>query len=204
MTKNINFDTTNSEQLWGCSIKPYFYPFSTNKEEDIYTRLLPFVPPEIRKKLTVFCSEKDRRNFGFKDIIAQPDCVFKHLNYYIVLEYKSLANSNQKHEKSKWKNQIRLKDVLQAIIATMQVSAVQKSPAVCVLRYVNSSYVISPSKEICDYILQIAPSAKKFKNEHKYISASVLAELIEPDIRKKYLESSVGEKGKQLHDKILG
>lgn len=151
-------------------------------------------------------SENDKKNFYYGDIVAQPDAVLSQLNHLISLEYKSLAGSEQKlHEQNRWIRQIRLKDVLQAIVNAMQVSIVEKKPCVALLRYVNVVYFISPSKELCDFIVQKAPDAKLFYAEKKFISSSQLCELIEPLVKKIFQseESEAQKNGKREHEAML-
>lgn len=57
----------------------------------------------------------------------------KFIGLQIGFPYQKTSTLPMRREK-----QIRLKDVLQAIIAALQVSVVKNAPAVCVLRYINS------------------------------------------------------------------
>lgn len=208
MTKQ--FTKGEYSYLWGCQITPYLFPFKTNTLPNLVERMLPMLPDSEVNYVEVIVTEneedKRKKNFRHGCIVAQPDVVFLNRNAYIVLEFKSLANSNQKHELSKWEKQIRLKDVLQAIIAALQVSVVKNAPAVCVLRYINSCYIINPCARLCSYILEKAPKVRDFKSEpgDKYVSASVLAETLEPDIRKMFsTNTDDDEKGKEIHNKML-
>ena len=195
----------SSNYFYGSEITPYFFDsIKIDPNSSFVERVLPFINNHSSIKLLY--TENDKKNFYFGDIVAQPDAVMEQHQHLISLEYKSLSGSNQKlHERNRWEQQIRLKDVLQSIINSLQVSIVENKPCVSLLRYVNVVYFISPSKELCDFILKKAPDAKKFHNEIKYVSSSKLCEVIEPLVKKLFqLEETDAQKdGKTSHETML-
>lgn len=194
-----------SNYFYGSEITPYFFDSrKIDPNSSFVERVLPFInnPSSIQ----VVYTENDKKNFYFGDIVAQPDAVMSQHQHLISLEYKSLSGSNQKlHERNRWQQQIRLKDVLQAIINSLQVSIVENKPCISLLRYVNVVYFISPTKELCEFILQKAPDAKRFHNEHKYVSSSQLCEVIEPLVKKLFQldETEAQKEGKTSHETML-
>lgn len=191
--------------FYGCEITPFFFDNrKTDDETDFVRRVLPFM--NSATSVEVLYTEKDKKNFYHGDIVSQPDAVLHQRRTYITVEYKSLSGTNNKlHDKNRWEQQIRLKDVLQAVINSLQVSVVEDMPCVTLLRYVNVAYYISPSAELCQYILDKAPDAKKFYNERKYVSSSQLAELIEPSVKKMFdlQETEAQKNGKKAHESML-
>lgn len=191
--------------FYGSDITPYFFDSrKIDKNATFVDRVLPFIRNSSSIKLLY--TETDKKNFYYGDIVAQPDAVMEQHEHLLSLEYKSLTGSNQKlHEKNRWEQQIRLKDVLQAIVNSLQVSIVENKPCVTLLRYVNVVYFISPSKELCEFILQKAPDAKLFHNEKKFVSSSQLCEVIEPLVKKLFQqeENLAQKEGKISHEHML-
>lgn len=194
-----------SSCFFGCEITPHFFDTrKIDKNGSFVERVLPFIKNP--SSIQILYTENDKKNFYFGDIVAQPDAVLTQYEHLISLEYKSLSGSNQKlHERNRWEQQIRLKDVLQAVINSLQVSIVENKPCVTLLRYVNVVYFVSPSKELCDFILQKAPDAKRFHNEKKYVSSSQLCDVIEPLVRKMFqqTETTAQREGKVSHESML-
>lgn len=192
-------------------ITPYFFnPKAVEHNTDFVQRVLPFI--ENKKDVKLLYTEHDRKNFYYGDIVAQPDSVLTQKNHLISLEFKSLSGSHQKyHDKDTWIDQIRLKDVLQAVINAMQVSIVERKPCVALLRYVNVAYFIAPTEQLCKIILQKAPLAKQMYKESKYVSSSQLAELVEPimkdivnkSLRNLKIENEAQIKGQVAHETML-
>lgn len=191
--------------FYGCEITPFFFDSrQVEGETDFVRRVLPFM--QSPNSVEVIYTEKDKKNFYHGHIVSQPDAVLRHRRSYITLEYKSLSGtSNKLHDKNRWEHQIRIKDVLQAIINSLQVSVIENVPCVTLLRYVNVAYYISPSAQLCQYILDKAPDAKQFYNEKRYVSSSQLAELIEPLVKKMFdmNETQAQKDGKTAHDSML-
>lgn len=195
-----------SSHFYGCEITPYF--FDSRKVEgvsDFVTRVLPFI--QNPSSVQVLYTEADKKNFYFGDIVAQPDAVMSQHSHLLSLEYKSLSGSSKKlNDKNRWENQIRLKDVLQAVVNALQVSIVENKPCVTLLRYLNVVYFISPSKQLCDFIIQKAPDAKRFHNENRYVSSTQLCEVIEPLVKKLFqqqTETKAQSDGRTAHDSML-
>lgn len=191
--------------FYGCEITPFFFDSRTvENEPDFVRRVLPFI--NSHNLVEVLYTEKDKKNFRYGHIIAQPDAVLKQYKNLITVEYKSLSGtSNKMHDKNRWEQQIRLKDVLQAIINSLQVSIVEDMPCVTLLRYVNVVYYISPSAKLCQYILDKALDAKNFYHEKNYVSSSQLSDLLEPLVKKMFeLEETEAQKqGKKAHESML-
>lgn len=197
------------ETLFGCVIEPYiFQKTDLDKMDDsLVGRLLPFIHKSLKDSLTVYCSEVDKKNFKYGFVAAQPDAVFSHPLYDIAIEFKSKSGSNyRKTTQDNWKKQIRLKDILQTIIASLQVSAVRNKPCLCVLRYMDSAFILYPSNELIKLIIEQAPKVQAYKKEgnDKFIAGGVLAEQLEIDVKKLFNSNEEAkEKGKMIHDKML-
>lgn len=191
--------------LYGSEITPFFFDSRTvENETDFVRRVLPFM--KTFNDIEVLYTEKDKKNFRYGHIVAQPDAVLKQWKNLLTLEYKSLSGtSNKLHDKNRWEQQIRLKDILQAIINSLQVSIVEDMPCVTLLRYVNVVYYISPSAKLCQYILDKALDAKNFYHEKNYVSSSQLSDLLEPLVKKMFeLEETEAQKqGKKAHESML-
>lgn len=191
-------------QFYGSEITPFFFDSRTvENETDFVRRVLPCINSH---NIDVLYTEKDKKNFRYGHIVAQPDAVLKQWKNLLTVEYKSLSGTNNKlHDKNRWEQQIRLKDVLQAIINSLQVSIVEDMPCVTLLRYVNVVYYISPSAQLCQYILDKALDAKNFYHEKNYVSSSQLSELLEPLIKKMFdVEETQAQKdGKKAHESML-
>lgn len=187
-------------QLYGITVKPYFFDAQHAMEMALAPRVLPFlekVPPK-----TMF-TEEDRQNFIHGQLIAQPDAVFEHGNGLICAEYKSVGG--QSHSLEKWRREIRLKDMLQCLIAGYAVAQSYKRPTACVLRYHNVCYLLVPDPGVIGVMLDLIPLAKQYFSEPRRISASQIAQFSVERVRAAYPgpKDPRSDQGRFAHESML-
>lgn len=192
---------THTDKLYGCTIQAAFFDNKvSDKETDFVKRVLPIVSNP--QTINVLYSENDRKNFYHEHIVAQPDAVLSQDKHMISLEYKTM--SGREHDPAKWQHTIRLKDILQTVINSLQVSFETKKVTIPLLRYANVIYFIQPSEEICDLIMNKAQEGKSYFEENKWVSSSQLSEYLEPFVKRKYpLNHSGSEQGVKMHEQML-
>lgn len=194
---------THEDKLYGCTIRACFF---NNEQSDSKTDFVERVFPMLQNKdsLKVLYSEEDRKNFKHGKVCAQPDAVLEQHTHLLSLEYKSV--NNRKHYAKSWKEQIRVKDILQCIINAIQVSRVEQKVTVPLLRYNNVLYMIVPDEQLCDMIYDAAniKGAMLYHEEKYNISASCLSSFLENKVKNKYqTETAASILGKEKHDKLL-
>lgn len=217
--KTINGKPNAVATFWGARVEAFF--FDPVNEGTTIEKNLPFIPADKHCFYNVVALEEDKMNIKYGDIVAQPDAVFSFIipfkgreqivKGHICLEYKSLAGErpqNRLHSVKQWRNQIRAKDFLQTIICAMQVSVKYNSSTMPVLKYVNSAYVIYPSRELIEFIINKAPKVKSYLEKNDFVSASELANKLSDEVityfKKENAKSEKAKlKGQEEHNRML-
>lgn len=187
--------------LYGTKVKASFFDGDAIKDEpDLAKRVLPFLSTARPK--TMF-TESDRQNFYCDKLVAQPDVVFEHGDGLISVEYKSVGGKT--HAQEEWQQSIRLKDMLQCLIAGYAVAQTYKKPTACVLRYHNVCYLLTPEPGVIHLMLDLIPMAMHYHSEDRRISASQLAQFAMDKIRSSYrgTNDSRAAAGRAAHESLL-
>jgi hypothetical protein len=201
---------THEANIYGCRIRAAFFDGDKAEvAEDFFDRNFPILSSEQRETIELLTTEEDKKNFRTEKVVAQPDAVLLQSSslihipaHRLCLEYKS--NQKKKHAKNKWTEQIRVKDILQCVINAIQVSSVENSITVPLLKYHNVIYLIDPSEELCDLIMNSVDAAIIYNDEKKDVSSSQLAGYLESKVRSKYqVETEASRLGKEMHEKML-
>lgn len=157
-------------------------------------------------KVTLNLSEdmrisSDEVLYRFKHLVAKPDLVQDHGNGWIVLEYKSLSGTKAPHMgNGDWIARIRLKDMLQAIVAAYVTSRACNVCVACVLRYPGATIILKPSSDHIKWLKSIGYRLCKERNVPD-VSASDLANFSEEAFREDFSEVKV--KGLIMHREFL-
>lgn len=191
----------DQESLYGTRVKALFFDGDVvNNEPDLAIRVLPFFATARPKALF---TESDRKNFYFDKLVAQPDVVFEHGDGLISVEYKSI--SGKSHDRASWRQSIRLKDMLQCLIAGFVVAQNYKKSTACILRYPNVCYLLSPEPAVIHSMLELVPLAMAYEADKKRVSASELAEFSQKKIRSTYrgADDARSAAGRVAHETML-
>lgn len=135
--------TTGHANFCGMSIEAVFFPAAVNGLTNPVERIVPFLPPEA---CTLLFKESDRATFRAGDLFAQPDAVIRIPGGLVSVEYKSKGGRNDDPER--WTEQIREKDLLQAVVNALVLSAEAKEPVAAILRTHNAAYFLRPTAEL--------------------------------------------------------
>lgn len=135
--------TTGHANFCGMSIEAVFFPAAVNGLTNPVERIVPFLPPEA---CTLLFKESDRATFRAGDLFAQPDAVIRIPGGLVSVEYKSKGGRNDDPER--WAEQIREKDLLQAVVNALVLSAEAKEPVAAILRTHNAAYFLRPTAEL--------------------------------------------------------
>ncbi len=150
--------TTLHADACGMSIEAIFFPAEViNAIASPVTRLIPFLPAE---QAEILFSESDRRTFRSGKLFAQPDAVINTPGGLVSLEYKS--KGGREDDRGAWLEKLREKDMLQALINAMVLSAETERPAAAILRTHNAVYFLRPSKEVRRFIEAGVEEADRF------------------------------------------
>lgn len=187
--------------LYGITVKAHFFDAAAAQgEATLAARVLPFLgktPPK-----TMF-TEEDRQNFYYGELVAQPDAVFEHGSGLIAVEYKSVGA--RPHSRTKWRTEIRLKDMLQCVAGGYAVAQTYQKPAACILRYHNVCYLLSPQPAVVETMLDLIPMARQYHGEARRISASQIAQFALERVRTGYAgpDDARAAQGRAAHDALL-
>ena len=187
--------------IYGVAVKGHFFDADAAMQEaDLALRVLPFLR---RRPPKALFTERDRKNFYYDELVAQPDAVFEHGTGLIALEYKSV--SLQPHSRSAWQREIRVKDMLQCILAGYAVAQHYQRTTACVLRYHNVCYLLTPSPDVMGMILSLIPMAKQYYGDERRVSASQLAQFSVERVRKQYPgpKDERSDQGRFAHDEMF-
>ena len=135
--------TTGHANFCGMSIEAVFFPTAVNGLANPVERIVPFLPPEA---CTLLFKESDRATFRAGDLFAQPDAVIRIPGGLVSVEYKSKGGRNDDPER--WAEQIREKDLLQAVVNALVLSAETQEPVAAILRTHNAAYFLRPTAEL--------------------------------------------------------
>lgn len=194
---------SDPQVLHGITVRPHFFDAGAmQRHPDLVTRALPFFA-ESKTKPVALHTESDRKNFVVGQLIAQPDVVFAHGSGYISEEYKSVGFRN--HDSRKWGEAIRLKDMLQCLLAGYAVAQNRQRPTACVLRYHNVCYLLTPRDEVVIALLDLIPMAMLYYQESRRVSASQLAQFGVEKIQKQFPrpQTERSRKGIEAHEMML-
>lgn len=187
--------------LYGVTVKAHFFDAeAVLQETTLPARTLPFLGNAPVK--TIF-TEEDRQNFLCDELVAQPDAVFEHGQGLIALEYKSVGL--QPHSPENWRREIRLKDMLQCLIAGYVVAQNYRKLTACVLRYHNVCYLLTPDPGVIGTMLQLIPMAKEYHREDRRVSATQIAQFSLERIRRTWPgpEDVRADQGRAAHADLL-
>jgi hypothetical protein len=179
-------DWADNSVVFGIRVKPFFFDGdAASAEANPAKRILPFF--KIASPKLLF-ADSDKKNFYHGNIVAQPDAVFEHANGLISVEYKSVGGKI--HVPSEWRQSIRIKDMLQCLVAGFVVAQHYKKPTACVLRYNNVCYLLVPSSDLIEAVTGLVPMAIAYYAERSNVSSSQLAQFSVEKIRLTYKSSS--------------
>ncbi|WP_312548696.1 hypothetical protein [Massilia sp.] len=187
--------------VYGVAVKGHFFDAdAAMREVDLALRVLPLLQ---RRPPKVLFTERDRKNFYYGELVAQPDAVFEHGAGLIALEYKSM--NSQPHSHDAWQREIRVKDMLQCMLAGYAVAQSYQRTTACVLRYHNVCYLLTPSPAVMETMLSLIPMAKQYYGDERRVSASQLAQFSVERVRKQYPgpKDERSDQGRVAHDEMF-
>jgi hypothetical protein len=191
----------DQEVLHGITTRAHFFDSRQIQQETALSiRALPFL---LEMPLKTLCTEQDRKNFFAGEIAAQPDAVFEHATGLISLEYKYAGY--QQHHQEQWRRQIRLKDMLQCLLAGYAVAQNYKKITACVLRYHNVCYLLTPSAAVIHTVFDLIPLAKQYFSQKRYVAASKLAQFASQKVQDTFPrpEDERSKEGRAAHESLL-
>lgn len=170
--------TTGHANFCGMSIEAVFFPAdAVNALANPVERLVPFLPTEA---CTLLFKESDRATFRSGDLFAQPDAVIRIPGGLVSVEYKSKGGRNDDPEH--WTERIREKDLLQAVVNALVLSAETNEPVAAILRTHNAAYFLRPTAELKRIVeLSVEPACAMLRsagNTRLGIGASDLAGML--------------------------
>jgi hypothetical protein len=121
----------------------------------------------------------------------------------IAVEYKYAGYHG--HHRDQWQRQIRIKDMLQCLIAGFAVAQNYKQVTGCILRYHNVCYLLTPDPGVMQTVFELIPLAKQYFNDERRVAAAQLAQFAVDRIRSTYpgpLDHR-SEEGRVAHDRML-
>lgn len=164
--------------IHGVAVKVCFFEAAAVEKAALPRRLLPFLRDALPR---VLFTEGDRRNVRYGELVAQPDAVLEHGNGLVCVEYKSFGQ--RPHSPEGWQREVRLKDMLQCLLAGYAVAQHYRTLTGCILRYHNACYQLCPPPSVIDEMLNLLPMAKNYYREAQAVSASQLAQFSVERIR---------------------
>jgi hypothetical protein len=168
--------------IYGIRAKAHFFDGDViEKEPDLRARALPLLRDA---QLTTLFTEEDRKNFHHGDIAAQPDAVFEHGTGLVSVQYKYAGG--RLHHPDLWQRQIRLKDMLQCVIAGYAVAQNYQKITACVLRHRNVCYLLTPEVHVIRCVVELIPLAKQYFEEANHVAASRLAQFAAQRVRERF------------------
>lgn len=137
--------------MFGIRCKITFFDESANQVDGIAQRIVPFMDAS---KLKYICGEKDPKVFHFGQVSAEPDVLFELGDGYLCIEYKSRAGSkNPNIPRTNWKSALRLKEMLQVIIASRCVAANSGLVTASAIRYNNAFVLLVPTAALVNTVM---------------------------------------------------
>lgn len=125
--------------------------------------------------------ETNRRNIRWNRVVAQSDAVFEIGHGLVSLEYK--WSSKRVLNPADWLPQVRLKDMLQCLAASVALAQHSGRTCAAVLRYHNVGLLLVPDQRVLDLVIGLIPSACAFHGQAD-ISSSDLAGFAELNVAK--------------------
>lgn len=175
------FDWSTRGERNGIAIHANFFDGErANATENVIARTLCFLPGLQARMLW---SETDRRNVRWNRVVAQSDAVFEVGNGLLNLEYKS--RSKRLIEPAAWLAQVRLKDMLQCLIASVAVAQTNGKTCAAVLRYHNVGLLLVPEQRLLDLVVGLIPAACDYCGQAD-IASSELAGYAELKVTKAF------------------
>lgn len=187
--------------LYGLSTRIVFFEAPTRRDCSVAERTLgPFMDTSAVELLH---TEEDRKNFRHARMVGQPDSVFSYKNGLISLEYKS--RGRRPISRDRWREQVRLKDMLQCIIAGYLCAQVQQRVTACILRYENAALLLTPCRELVELLESLVPQGLEYYEEPRAVSASELASFAEQKVLRRFgdVKRASAEAGKKAHEALL-
>jgi hypothetical protein len=149
------FEWQTSGKRNGITIHASFFDGDRADEtRDVIERTLCFLPG-VRARM--LWSEGDRRNVRWNRVVAQSDAVFELAGGLLSLEYK--WKSQRSIDPTAWLPQMRLKDMLQCLIASVAVAQTHGRTCAAVLRYHNVGLLLVPEQRLLDLVVGMIPAA---------------------------------------------
>jgi hypothetical protein len=124
---------------------------------DAIERSLCFLPGTRARMLW---SENDRHNVRWGQLVAQSDALFDLGNGLLSLEYKTRGKRSL--DRNDWLKDVRLKDMLQCVIAAVAVAQTTGKTCAAVLRYHNVGLLLVPEQRLLDLIFGMVPAACQY------------------------------------------
>lgn len=193
----------DQDTIHGIQVKAFFFDSdAADAETENIRRVLPMLADAPVKPVLIH-TEGDRENLYFENLVAQADSIYTHGSGLICLEFKS--NSQRKHSRQRWRHEIRLKDMLQNIVASYVAAQHFKKITACLLRYHNVAYLLTPPPELILEVRRLAPLGMQYYKDRNRVAASELASFLVPSIERMYpgpaRDGSAA--GKVAHDALL-
>lgn len=189
--------------IHGIQVKAFFFNGKAAKEDaDLVRRALPMLAAAPVKP-SVVVTEEDRKNFVAGKLVAQPDAVFTHGTGLVCVEYKSVGFRN--HSRQKWQTEIRLADMLQALIGSYAVAQETGKLTACVLRYHNVAYLLVPTEALITMLVGLVPLAMTYYAETRRVAARQLAKFAVERVQSAYpaAETARMAAGRAAHESLL-
>ena len=158
----------------------FFDGDAAEKVGDRVERSLCFLPGTTARML--WC-DQDHRNLRWRSVVAQSDAVFELGQGLVSLEFKS--RSRRTLDRQAWLSEVRLKDMLQCLIASMVVAQTQGKVCAAVLRYHNAGMLLVPQQRLLDMIVVTVPQACALRRKSD-IASSKLAAIMEPLVQEDF------------------
>lgn len=189
--------------IHGIQVKAYFFDGEAAEAETVNVRRVLPMFADSPVMPTLVYTEADKKNIRFENLIAQADTLYTHGSGLICLEYKS--NSRRKHSPERWQHEIRLKDMLQNIVASYVAAQHFKKVTACLLRYHNVAYLLTPPPELILEMRRLAPLGMQYYKDLNRVAAAELAQFMVPSIERLYPgpERDGSAAGKVAHDSML-
>jgi hypothetical protein len=187
----------------GIQVKAFFFDGNAAKAEtDLVRRAVPMLA-NAPVKPAVLATEQDRKNFYHDILVAQPDAVFAHGQGLVCVEYKFVGFKD--HSRQNWRNEIRLGDMLQNIVASFVVAQSQRKVTACILRYHNVAYLLTPGEAVINMVVGLAPMAMAYYAETRRVAAKQLAKFALERVQSAFprAETERAAEGRVAHDTLL-
>lgn len=178
-----------------------------NDLQDLIPRLVPFINS---RKCKILYKEGDKKYWRYSSVTATPDAVILFSNDLIAVEYKTRQKSMQKLPTMEtWTEFIRLREVLQVIIAGYSIAQKEQKVTACILRFDNALILVTPLPDVIETIRQTIPVARELLKlrDSQPLFSSYLAKIAEHRIEQIFKgtkpDTEAQRKGRAAHAHFL-